>query len=98
VPVEEGGDAAAGVPCRSLVVLGGPGERPHNHEDERVAVAGALVVVEERVPNLTVLLHVVVHPERLQGPVELLGGPPVGPILGAIAADDGTDPAGKASV
>src|SRR6266511_2582162 len=92
VPVEEGGDATAGVPRRWLVVPCGPGERPHHHEDERRAVTGALVVVEERVPSLRVLLDVVVHPERLQDPVELLGGPPIGPVPAAVAADDGTGP------
>lgn len=39
--------------------------------------------------GLRILLDVVVHTEGLQNSVELLGGPSIGPILRAVAADDG---------
>jgi hypothetical protein len=53
----------------------------HHHEEERRAIANTLVIVEVRVPGVRVLLDVIVQAERRQGPVELLGGPPIGPSL-----------------
>src|SRR5574341_279301 len=88
VRVEERHDPLAGVLGRRLMVAGGPGEPAHHYEDERAAVSGALVVVEERVPGVRVLLDVVVHTKRRKHPVELLCGAPIGLVLGAIAGDD----------
>jgi len=73
--------ALLGVVRRRLVVAGGPRELPHHHEEERRAIANTLVIVEVRVPGVRVLLDVIVQAERRQGPVELLGGPPIGPSL-----------------
>ena len=47
------------------------------------------MVVEEHVPGVGVFLDVVVHPDRGEDPFEAGGGASVGPVLLAVAADDG---------
>src|SRR6266545_3688194 len=90
VAVEEGHDPLAGVGGRRLMVAGRTREPAHHHEDQRTAIPSSLVVIEELVPSVRVLLDVMVHTDRLQDAGEPLGGPPIGPVPGTIAADDGT--------
>jgi hypothetical protein len=75
--VEERQDASAGIAGRGFVVAADVPcyhrEMSHHHGQDDPAALTA-VVVEEGVPGVRVLLHVVIDPECFQGLIELLGG------------------------
>ena len=62
--MEEGGDAAAGVLSGRLVVAD---SNDLHHPEQNVAV-----IVEERVPGVAILLHVVGHAHRREDALQLV--------------------------
>src|SRR5664280_221224 len=85
--IKELDDSAAGIDGGGLVELR-PGEPPEHREERRNV--GGVVIVEERVPGFGIRLDVVIDSNFGEDLLQSLRGSPVGAVLGAIAADDGT--------
>src|SRR5271165_1708384 len=89
VRAEEREDALAGIVRRGLVVSGSGHEPSQHREQDRCLVPGAFVVVEELMPGLRVLLHVVLDPHGRQRFLQAGRRSPQRPVPAAVARDDG---------
>jgi hypothetical protein len=89
VRAEEGQDAPAGVLGGRLVVAHPWNEPCHHSEEGRHLIPGAFVVVDELVPGLWVLLHVMLDPGGGQRPFQACGRSSQRRVPAAVTPDDG---------
>ncbi len=92
VGIEERHDTGASVPSGFFVVSHPGIELPHDLDHYRQRLAGTLVVVDERVPGVGVLLHVVADPRGPKSVLEPSRSAAQGPVFASEAADDRARP------